>query len=142
MVKRRTGFQPFTIYYSPFTIHHSLPLKLRRADDERGDARDLGVADRGAGLPPLAARGAHVHLARLLVLGRRRDGRVRLRGQLLHQNLAALGRDVALQGHVEEALDHRLLVYGATARGLLADEAREVYARAGDAVRDEREREV
>src|SRR5215208_698285 len=104
----------FLSYHSSLITYHSssLSLKLRRADDERGDARDLGVADRGAGLPPLAARGAHVHLARLLVLGRRRDGRVRLRRQLPHQDLAAPGRDVALQGHGEEALDDRLLVDG------------------------------
>src|ERR671926_633236 len=140
MVNRRIGFRPFTIYYSPFTS--SLPLKLRRADDERGDARDLGVADRDAVALPLAARGADVLLLRLLVLGRGSYRRVRLRRQLPHQDLAALRRDVSLQSHVEEALDDRLLVNGAAAHGLLADEAREVNARAGDAVRDEREREV
>src|SRR4051812_11125645 len=36
-----------------FMAFKLLPLKLRRADDERGDARDFGVADRRGRLPLL-----------------------------------------------------------------------------------------
>src|SRR2546423_14257439 len=56
-----------------------LPLKLRRADDERGDARHFGVADRRARLLLLAPRGGLRFRARSV--GRhRRNRRVRLVG--------------------------------------------------------------
>src|SRR5947207_1623677 len=123
------------------TQENLLPLELRRADDERGDARHFGVADRAGGLRLLAPRGGGVLLAGRRV-GRRGYRRAGLVGQLLRQYFAALRRDVALQDHFEEAVNDRLLVYGAAARGLVADEAREVNAHARNAVRDEREREV
>src|ERR1051325_2610298 len=97
----------------------SLSLKFGGADDERCDARDFGVADRRVRLTALASRCWHVHLAHAVVaFGRRRNGRVRLRRQLLHQYLSALGRDVALQRDFEEALDDARLVNRAAARRL------------------------
>src|ERR671927_162032 len=102
MVNRRIGFRPFTIYYSPFTS--SLPLKLRRADDERGDARDLGVADRDAVALPLAARGADVLLLLPPSPGREIYRRSRLPPHLPHKALGPFRRIAPLKTHVEEAL--------------------------------------
>src|SRR5688572_29190898 len=83
-------------FYLLLTIDHSLSLKFRRADNQRGDARDLGVADgaRRVVAHPFTALAAPVETgvlvarvlsrapARAVHRGRLRSRVRRLRGRL------------------------------------------------------------